>query len=248
MSHVDEDIPVFDRSDFAAVCYNKENEMQPPKTHDKVFREECAFTFDSPLSENGIYTNMKSFYSVAHDLLLYDHQLSGCEFYVHQKWTKSETQKQKEEERKEQKLSKVGIGVEGGAPLDDQEPDYDKQHSIVVIKNLKTFSFDFSAADIPQIFKDTAWGIVNHDDASRHIEVQQAAWEEEIPKTKYADSLEQLSDVPKISPDPSTWKCQYCDMTENLWLNLSTGFIGCGRRQCKCSQSRILYLLLNRQL
>ena len=33
-----------------------------------------------------------------------------------------------------------------------------------------------------------------------------------------------------ISPDPSQWKCQKDGSTENLWLNLSDGYIGGGRR------------------
>jgi len=34
-----------------------------------------------------------------------------------------------------------------------------------------------------------------------------------------------------ISGDPSQWKCAECGLGDNLWLNLSDGYIGCGRRQ-----------------
>jgi hypothetical protein len=30
----------------------------------------------------------------------------------------------------------------------------------------------------------------------------------------------------KISPDPKSWKCEKTGDTENIWLNLSDGFIG----------------------
>lgn len=30
---------------------------------------------------------------------------------------------------------------------------------------------------------------------------------------------------------PSGWKCEQCDKTDNLWLNLTDGKILCGRRQ-----------------
>lgn len=36
---------------------------------------------------------------------------------------------------------------------------------------------------------------------------------------------------PKLSADPSTWKCFACELTSNLWLNLSTGVMACGRQQ-----------------
>lgn len=43
--------------------------------------------------------------------------------------------------------------------------------------------------------------------------------------------LVQVSDPPKIHS--SEWKCQAtdCNLTDNLWLNLSDGSIFCGRRQ-----------------
>ena len=38
------------------------------------------------------------------------------------------------------------------------------------------------------------------------------------------------------SPNPADWRCDETGVTENLWLNLSTGFIGSGRkvRMCVC--------------
>ena len=34
----------------------------------------------------------------------------------------------------------------------------------------------------------------------------------------------------QIPPDSSQWACDETGATENLWLNLSTGFIGSGRQ------------------
>ncbi|VDN29330.1 unnamed protein product [Dibothriocephalus latus] len=57
-----------------------------------------------------------------------------------------------------------------------------------------------------------------------------AAWECEnpCPISKYAEKLVQLDNSVKISPKGH--KCANCDLTNNLWLNLSDGHIGCGRR------------------
>ena len=41
----------------------------------------------------------------------------------------------------------------------------------------------------------------------------------------------QLPAHKKISPDPKEWVCEESGMRENLWLNLSDGHIGSGRRQ-----------------
>jgi ubiquitin carboxyl-terminal hydrolase 5/13 len=56
-----------------------------------------------------------------------------------------------------------------------------------------------------------------------------AAWEgEERFISKHAENLKQLDNGVKIPP--SGWKCEKCDLTNNLWLNLTDGSILCGRR------------------
>jgi ubiquitin carboxyl-terminal hydrolase 5/13 len=56
------------------------------------------------------------------------------------------------------------------------------------------------------------------------------AWEEDRKESKYARDLEQLPADKVISMNPSDWKCDFTGVTENLWLNLSTGKIGSGRQ------------------
>jgi hypothetical protein len=46
---------------------------------------------------------------------------------------------------------------------------------------------------------------------------------------RYAENLPQLESGRKISPNPADWRCDETGVTENLWLNLSTGHIGSGR-------------------
>lgn len=46
--------------------------------------------------------------------------------------------------------------------------------------------------------------------------------------SRYAQDLLQLDNGKKIPP--SGWKCERCDMTQNLWLNLTDGSILCGRK------------------
>ncbi|PIN06321.1 Ubiquitinyl hydrolase 1 [Handroanthus impetiginosus] len=58
---------------------------------------------------------------------------------------------------------------------------------------------------------------------------QVAAWTADTKVvSKHAMELKQL-DNGVIIP-PSGWKCQKCDKTDNLWLNLTDGSILCGRR------------------
>jgi ubiquitin carboxyl-terminal hydrolase 5/13 len=62
-------------------------------------------------------------------------------------------------------------------------------------------------------------------------EVKAAKWEFVPSESRFAAALPVVDSPPKISPNPKSWKCFGCGLTENLWLNLSTGVIGCGRRQ-----------------
>ena len=61
------------------------------------------------------------------------------------------------------------------------------------------------------------------------LALEAANWEgEEIVKSKHADDLHQLDNGKKIPP--KGWKCERCDLTTNLWLNLTDGAINCGRK------------------
>uniref|UniRef100_A0A8C9TRM6 Ubiquitin carboxyl-terminal hydrolase n=1 Tax=Scleropages formosus TaxID=113540 RepID=A0A8C9TRM6_SCLFO len=47
-------------------------------------------------------------------------------------------------------------------------------------------------------------------------------------ESKHAADLQQLDNGVKIPP--SGWKCEVCDLQENLWMNLTDGKVLCGRR------------------
>jgi len=45
---------------------------------------------------------------------------------------------------------------------------------------------------------------------------------------RHAENLLQLDNGKKILP--CGWKCEQCDLTQNLWLNLTDGSVLCGRK------------------
>jgi uncharacterized UBP type Zn finger protein len=67
-----------------------------------------------------------------------------------------------------------------------------------------------------------------HEESSTKDHVME--WAEELRPSRYAEALPQLEPHRKISPNPQDWRCDETGVTENLWLNLSTGFIGSGRQ------------------
>lgn len=56
-----------------------------------------------------------------------------------------------------------------------------------------------------------------------------ATWNGEIRQvSKHSETLLQLDNGRKIPR--SGWKCDNCDLKDNLWLNLTDGVILCGRK------------------
>lgn len=74
-------------------------------------------------------------------------------------------------------------------------------------------------------------GILNSESVISKLEKESLAgtWDGEARQvSKYAEGLFQLNNGVKVPP--SAWKCEKCDLTSNLWLNLTDGSILCGRK------------------
>jgi ubiquitin carboxyl-terminal hydrolase 5/13 len=69
--------------------------------------------------------------------------------------------------------------------------------------------------------------VVNAQSSAKRSEVQ--AWEEEVTACEHTVCLEQ--DVAKQLQSQQLAHCAECDLRENLWLCLTCGNLGCGRKQ-----------------
>ena len=84
--------------------------------------------------------------------------------------------------------------------------------------------------ELPEFVSNIAEAIIKHDGMQAKMAEEVWSADSEIFESKYARDLQLLSNGKKISNDPSTWVCEMSGATENLWLNLSTGYIGGGRK------------------
>lgn len=130
----------------------------------------------------------------------------------------------------------LGIGVEGGFKLDSQKYDVVKEFALAVLSApgdvASLVEVPFPNFAIPEFVSTAVQAIVDHQGAASQGD--EAAWlaeEEPRPVSKNAEGLEQLDNGVKISANPTTWQCAESGQAENLWLNLSTGYIGSGRPQ-----------------
>ena len=59
-----------------------------PGAYDRVHKEECAFSFDTPLSPGGLFVNLSTWQSYGEEYVLLDYQRSNNRLYLHQQWHK----------------------------------------------------------------------------------------------------------------------------------------------------------------
>ncbi|OQS07310.1 ubiquitin carboxyl-terminal hydrolase [Thraustotheca clavata] len=190
-----------------------------------VYKEECVVSFDTPFTKTGLYTNLSTFESFGEDFVNEDAQRTGQKVYLHQKFQRLESIKQPQEE-----IKKVAIGIDGG--FQEEKENIEKKYQIVIFENDKKHFLSLDNANIPERVRESVNSILNHE--GNYVKEQVKSWQEELQTSIHALELVQLpkEDCKLVSPNPAHWVCssETCDKKENLWMNLSDGFVGCGRR------------------
>ncbi|XP_033097730.1 ubiquitin carboxyl-terminal hydrolase 5-like isoform X1 [Anneissia japonica] len=197
-----------------------------PQGGDKIYKDECTYSFENPESENGLYVCMKTFLGFGKAHVLRHYNQTGNPVYLHLKTIKKKVNKAPETEEEKAKPTRLAIGVEGGFTGDDSNQyEYEENNSIVLLPDFLTFSLP--DASLPEKVQLAVAGILSAESASRMEQV--AAWDgEKRFISKHAENFKQLDNGVKIPP--TGWKCAKCDLTQNLWVNLTDGTILCGRR------------------
>ncbi|KAL0320716.1 UNVERIFIED_CONTAM: Ubiquitin carboxyl-terminal hydrolase 14 [Sesamum radiatum] len=190
-----------------------------PEPTNRIYKEECCISFDTPKSEGGLFVDMNSFIAFGKDFVHWNYEKTGNPVYLHIK----ETQKLVSEDRPSKKPTLLAIGVEGG--FDNNDPVYEQSYEIVILPDYVTLPFPW--VELPEKVRLAVDAIIMSVGVEKKEQV--AAWTADTKIiSKHAMELKQL-DNGVIVP-PSGWKCEKCDKTDNLWLNLTDGSILCGRR------------------
>lgn len=196
-----------------------------PNPHERVYNDECVLSFDSPYSEGGLYVNLVTLLGYGERYLEHDISKSGSKLYLYSKWL----QIPKKVEESKSAPTKLAIGTEGGFNLADKFETV-KEHHLVVITSTGIQRYALTNPGIPEYVVNICNAIIENSGMRSKMQADTWSGNDEISESKYARSLIQLNNGKKISNDPKTWKCEVSGQTENLWLNLSTGYIGGGRK------------------
>ncbi|XP_050139938.1 ubiquitin carboxyl-terminal hydrolase 14-like [Malus sylvestris] len=190
-----------------------------PEPTNRIYKQECCISFDTPRSEGGLFVDMNTFLAFGKDCVGWNYEKTGNPVYLHIKQTKVLVP----EDRPLKKPTLMAIGVDGG--FDNNEPEYEETHNIVLLPDYVTLPFP--SVEFPEKVRLAVDAILLAEGAER--KEQLAAWTAEKKQVSaYATNLQQI-DNGIIIPS-SGWKCCKCDKRENLWLNLTDGMILCGRK------------------
>lgn len=190
-----------------------------PEPTNRIYKQECCISFDTPVSEGGLFVDLCSFLAFGKDYVGWNYEKTGNPVYLHIR----QKQKPVPEDRPLKKPTLLAIGVNGG--FDNQEPEYEDFYSIVILPDY--ISLPFPSVDLPEKVRLAVDAIIIAEGAERKQQV--ASWVADNKQiSSYALDLKQINSGLVIPS--SGWKCCKCDKTDNLWLNLTDGMILCGRR------------------
>lgn len=204
--------------------------IRVPNAEDRIYKEECCLSFDTPYTETGLYVCLNSFLSFGRKYVEMYHESTGNSVFLHLRKIPippKQCDESVDTESKEQQPTRLALGVEGGFKTDEeQKQQYEEVNTIVILPDFVEISVD-RIEEIPAVLLMSVQAVLSSESASRKEELLQ--WDGEVRAvSKHSNSLKQLDKGVRIPP--SGWKCSRCDLTNNLWANLTDGTILCGRK------------------
>lgn len=206
--------------------------IRVPKPGDRVHKDECALSFASPETEGGLFVCMNTFLGFGSQYVDRHYARTGQRAYLHI----TRTRKAKKEDDSnsasghppKKKPTRLAIGIEGGFDVDQDQ--YEEEIKVVILPDRQEVTSE-DLATMPDVVRErvslSMAGIIAADSVSHTLQVQQ--WDGEVrQESKHAADLKQLDNGVKIPP--SGWRCEVCDLQENIWMNLTDGKVLCGRR------------------
>ncbi|KPI95696.1 Ubiquitin carboxyl-terminal hydrolase 5 [Papilio xuthus] len=203
-----------------------------PAPQQIVYKDECVYSFDNPESETGLYVSLTSFLGFGRNYVEQYFQKTGNPVFLHIQREKTPIpEPEVTGDGPEKKITRLAIGVEGGFEPDICKPKYTytDHYNIVVLPGF--YTFPWPDPSLPEVIKKSVQAIINAESPFKMAEMAalQGTWDGERREVSvHAVNLQQLDNNVKIPP--SGWKCAKCELTTNLWLNLTDGSILCGRR------------------
>uniref|UniRef100_A0A672M724 Ubiquitin carboxyl-terminal hydrolase n=2 Tax=Sinocyclocheilus grahami TaxID=75366 RepID=A0A672M724_SINGR len=199
--------------------------IRVPRTGDRVFKSECAFSYDSPESEGGLYVCMNSFLGFGREHVERHYRKTGQSVYMHLKrHVKEKATGAAGGAIPRRRNGKIFLDLELNRDFNGDGYEYEDEAKLVIFPDHFEIPLP-NIEELPALVTIACDAVLNA--PSPYKKQESDSWEEEIQVSRHARSLRQQENGVRIPP--SGWKCAKCEMRENLWLNLTDGSVLCGK-------------------
>ncbi|GIX66276.1 ubiquitin carboxyl-terminal hydrolase, putative [Babesia caballi] len=197
--------------------------LKSPSKNAAVHKAECVYSTDTEKSPDGLYINISTFESFGRELLEFDRHAQNA-IYLHVTSTLVPLKPELGTDAAEDGAAEAKGELEPEEGVFKQKKLYDE----VVRYELYSHATGATAPleEAPPAVAEVCKAIIDH--VGFNYSADELVWKEQIEESKYAKHLIQVEAPPKINYGQLT--CQRCGADHNLWLNLSDGYIGCGRK------------------
>ncbi|XP_068056466.1 ubiquitin carboxyl-terminal hydrolase 13 isoform X4 [Anomalospiza imberbis] len=199
--------------------------IRVPKSGDRVYKTECAFSYDSPDSEGGLYVCMNTFLGFGREHIERHYRKTGQCVYLHLKrHVREKVPGASGGALPKRRNAKLFLDLEISSDLNSDDFEYEDEAKLVIFPDHYEISLP-NIEELPALVTIACDALLSAKSPYRKQEPD--SWEEELQASKHAKTLVQLDNGVRIPP--SGWKCSRCDLRENLWLNLTDGSVLCGK-------------------
>ncbi|KJP89125.1 hypothetical protein AK88_01211 [Plasmodium fragile] len=201
--------------------------IREPSQDDVIYLDECSVTGYKDIFEDGVFVDLVSLETFGLDSLKYNYnraqQGSGQSpgthtgrFYLNIKKKKKLLDKIEKSE-----IKNLTLNVEGGFK-ESKVYEYLYTYSLYDLETNLYITLD-QVED--ERVKNICKSMISHKNELKKENPNK--WVNEIKESKYAKDLVQL---PNVIIKNENLQCAVCKAKKNIWLNLSDGYIGCGRK------------------
>ncbi|KAF1581970.1 UNVERIFIED_CONTAM: Ubiquitin carboxyl-terminal hydrolase 13, partial [Eudyptes pachyrhynchus] len=199
--------------------------IRVPKSGDRVYKTECAFSYDSPDSEGGLYVCMNTFLGFGREHIERHYRKTGQCVYLHLKRHVIEkVPGASGGASPKRRNTKLFLDLETNSDLNSDDSEYEDEAKLIIFPDHYEISLP-NIEELPALVTIACDALLSAKSPYRKQDPD--SWEEELQASKHAKTLVQLDNGVRIPP--SGWKCSKCDLRENLWLNLTDGSVLCGK-------------------
>ncbi|KAK3574764.1 hypothetical protein QTP86_017512 [Hemibagrus guttatus] len=199
--------------------------IRVPRSGDRVYKSECAFSFESPESEGGLYVCMNTFLGFGREHVERHYRKTGQSVYMHLKrHVKEKATGAAGGAVPRRRNGKIFLDLELNRDFNGDDYEYEDEAKLVIFPDHYEIPLP-NIEELPALVTIACDAVLNA--ASAYKKQEQDSWEEELQVSKHARSLRQQENGVRIPP--GGWKCAKCEMRENLWLNLTDGSVLCGK-------------------